>query len=410
MKSVEVIAIGNEVLSGWTINSNAAEISRALTDAGFQVLAHRVVPDELAQITEALEDATARADIVVTSGGLGPTLDDNTRTALAQHFNSDIVRREEVAKDLQQRFGDKTVSLDDQVLQPAAAELMLNPIGTAPGLLFGTKRGVLAVLPGVPGEMRAMLNERLVPALQERFPSVEREYRQRLHFCLLREADVDAQLRTVATAYPDLSYGIYPHQGTVAVHLSCHAESQKEADARIRPAADKLKAAFGPRYYGDSDPDIAEAIRQYFTEHKLTLSAAESCTGGAVAARLTKYAGASEYFLGSIVSYANTLKRDLLGVEAELLEAHGAVSEACVRSMAKGALARTHSDYAIAVSGIAGPGGGSADKPVGTVWYAVARPDGEIMSQLFQFPGNRKSIIYRSVNLILGFLWLEIQK
>lgn len=401
----EVLAIGNEVLSGVTVNSNAASISRLLADLGFTVVHHEVVRDEREAIVRMLKDAIARSPLVICSGGLGPTLDDITRASIAGLFDCDLAFNEEVAADLARRYGDRPISLEDQATIPSKAKPFLNTVGTAPGLCFETTNNITIFLPGVPIEMREMMRHSVLPYLQEHYASGQVLTRRKLHFCLVTESRVDQVVREVDARHPNVDFGIYPGQGVVSVHLVVKTADAAEAEALLKSPIQELETAFPGRYFEAPSGRIEEAVHHLLTERKETLSTAESCTGGAIAAAITGQAGASKYFEGSVVSYSNAMKQALLGVPVETLEKHGAVSEETVCEMAQGACERLNTDFSIAVSGIAGPTGGTEEKPVGTVWMAVGRKGQSAVPRLLKTGGNREAIIHRSVQVALSHLW-----
>lgn len=401
---IEVVAIGDEVVGGWTVNSNAATISRLLFHAGFQVTGHRAIPDQLEVVQEVLGELMERCDLVICSGGLGPTLDDRTRHAVADLVGCDFRYDEEVAADLQRRFGDQLVSQQDQATIPSAAHPFLNDVGTAPGLLFEIKGCLLILLPGVPLEMESILTKRVLPYLMGRFPLSQRYYREGIHLLLVRESQVDPIVRELQLHNPALLFGIYPGQGVVSVQITAQAASEEEAKRLIRPARERLEREFRDKLFHAPSGHIEEAIHHYCLEHRITFATAESCSGGTIASRITAQAGASGYFMGGAVVYSNEAKRRVLGVSEKSLSEHGAVSEEVVREMVTGALSLFSVDYAIAVSGIAGPSGATPGKPVGTVWIAVGAADGRIQPRQFHFPGTRAAVIHRSVNYGLAEL------
>lgn len=394
---IEIVAIGDEVVGGWTVNGNAAYIGRALFQAGFQVTGHRAIPDRPDVVKEVLGDLVKRCDLVICSGGLGPTLDDRTRHAVADLMGCDFRYDERVAADLKRRYGDRLVSQEDQATIPSAATPLLNEVGTAPGLLFDLGTCLLVLLPGVPLEMESLLDRQVVPVVKERFLASKRK-REGVHFLLIPESRIDPIVRELQEEYPEIAFGIYPGQGVVSVQMTGDRKSSMEA------ARHRLEAAFPGCAFEAPSGHIEEAVHRTCIEQKITFATAESCTGGTIASRVTAQAGASSYFMGGVVVYSNEAKQRLLGVSKESLERHGAVSEEVVREMVVGALERFSVDYAVATSGIAGPSGGAPEKPVGTVWIGVGSADGEVRAERFQFPGTRPAVIHRSVNYALAEL------
>ncbi|MCB1111960.1 MAG: nicotinamide-nucleotide amidohydrolase family protein [Chlamydiales bacterium] len=400
---MEIITIGNELLSGATINSNAAFLCRQLHQAGYVVDRVTVVGDSTAAILSSLIEAFARTDTVIATGGLGPTVDDVTRVAAAEYFRSDFAYNEQIAQLLIDRYGSKLSSIKDQATLPVKAQLFSNAIGTAQGLLFKEDERLLFLLPGVPSEMRHLAEDYVLPYLREQRPTAARSVRQ-VHLHNTFESAVDPVIRDLQKKYSSVAFGIYPYPGRVSVTLSGEAAEEVEA------CCEALASAFTGKVFESSDGTIEAAVHQRMIEKKLTLATAESCTGGAIASRLTAIAGASEYFVGSCVTYSNAMKERLLGVSAMTLQEKGAVSEETVREMLCGLLDVTQADCGIAVSGIAGPTGGSGEKPIGTVWAAVGMLGREPLVWLMKGPGTREMVIDYSVTRTLGELYYYLEK
>jgi len=368
---IEIVSIGDELLSGRIINSNAAWLCSILRELSFKVARQTTLPDETAALKSGLKEVLARSDLVITTGGLGPTCDDLTREVAADLFHSDFYDNPELLIELQKRYGKAVASLEDQARVPKKAIILENLVGTAPGLLFSEGGKTLVLLPGVPAEMRAIVTAAVIPYLKKYFPIKTERLTQELRFSLLTESQIDPFLRKYQKQFPELAIGIYPAYGTVSVSLS------SESKVAIKAAAEELKTTFSDYFY--EAPSVEEALHIALIQKKLTLATAESCTGGEIAAMLTKIPGASNYFLGSIVAYSNALKEKVLQVSPTTLEKHGSVSKETVTEMLLGLFAATDANWGIAVSGILGPSGGTPEKPVGTVWAAIGkrgeRPD-----------------------------------
>ncbi|MFT4553069.1 MAG: nicotinamide-nucleotide amidase [Chlamydiales bacterium] len=408
---VEIIAIGNEILEGTVVNSNAAFISKQLALVGFTIKQHLVLPDDEGALNAGLANALQRNVLVIATGGLGPTTDDITRKVAADLFESDWSFHEGIAAVLKDRYGDKLTSLEDQATVPSKAKVLANSVGTAPGLIFSSEeKSTLILLPGVPVEMKAMLVNAVIPYLQETFFLEERVFTESIHFCMLTESAIDQELRRIMKSFSEVSYGSYPSQGIVSIKFSTVAKTKAEAQLLLSGPKDALLENFSEHSFEAAEGKIEEAIHQLFIENNLTLALAESCTGGAVAARLTSLGGSSKYFLGSIVSYCNELKAKILNVSLDTLENYGAVSEETAGEMLQGVLEMTLADFGVAVTGVAGPQGGSSEKPVGTICIALGKKGGGT-PQIFTLTlhGNREAIITRSVNIILSRLWMMVK-
>lgn len=397
MIHVEIIAIGTEIVNGYTVNSNAAFMSQLLSAEGFTIARHTALPDNPILMEAEIRRAYAENDIVITTGGIGPTLDDLTRDVIAKVMDSRLILSQKVFDDLHRRYGNR-FSIEQQSTVPEKAEILINAVGTAPGLVFYEKGKLLAVLPGVPEEMKALFTKQLLPLLQERFKKRPQLYTESVNFWGIPESDIDAVLRTLN---PDLKIGIYPNQGIVTARLS--ANDPKD----LMEPIGKLKEAFKDNQFESASHLTSEAVHTLFSKQGYTLSCAESCTGGAIAEALTQYSGASAYFLGSLVTYSNDMKHTILGVPESVLNTYGAVSKETVEAMLNGLLERTSSDWGIAVTGIAGPTGGTPEKPVGTTWCAVGAKGKEPFIWKMQFKGDRTANIRRTVNIVLGRLFHE---
>lgn len=402
--NIEVIAIGNEILKGLVVNTNATEIGQALLKEGYCVSRQTSLPDDPLLLKEGLKEALARSQIVIATGGLGPTCDDLTREVAAEIFDSDLYYDEGLAEELKRRYGSLMISLEHQVTLPKKALVLPNPVGTAVGLVFRNDTSTLMLMPGIPREMRVMLMERLLPYLKEHFPQPQKYISRSVHFFQLSESSVDPLLRELQQGYPGVEFGIYPQHGTISICVSVRNADAAVGEQLLEPIIKAIETRFAKHLFHCPSGKIEEAVYLLFKERKWTLSTAESCTGGSIAARLTKIPGASEYFLGSIVSYSNRLKQEWLGVSPELILAKGAVSEEVVLAMVKGIQEKTQSDYAIAISGIAGPSGGTEEKPVGTIWTAIVGKGMEPHVWRFQARGNRDMIIEWGVSAVLGKL------
>ncbi|MDJ0652175.1 MAG: nicotinamide-nucleotide amidohydrolase family protein [Simkaniaceae bacterium] len=392
--TLEILSIGNELLSGHTINSNAAVIGQTLLPHGFFVEKVTLLPDEKALLKKGIEEAMERASFVIATGGLGPTGDDLTRAIIAEIFHTSLVRSDLVAANLIERFGKNLSTLEDQAMIPKGATVIPNPLGTAPGLIVEGKATVF-VLPGVPAQMEVMLPA-VIAHLEKHCTKLR--YVEPLYLSLLSEQQLDPSLRLLEKENPDITIGICPSYGVLSVYV------QGKDPQKIAAIRDQVAEKFKTHVFSTESKQIEKALHRWLVKHKKTLAAAESCTGGDLAARLTKQPGSSDYFLGSIVSYSNHLKETALGVSAKTLQARGAVSREVVLEMVAGVRKLSGADFAVAISGIAGPDGGAANKPVGTVWTALSTPD-KTFSGRIPLKGSirtRSSLIRYTVTYLLA--------
>ncbi len=397
--SIELIIIGNEVLAGHTINTNLSFIGLELAKSGYYLSRETVLPDEHEVLVREFKEALSRSKLVIVSGGLGPTLDDKTRQAAAFALNSGLHLDPMILRHLEERYGKNNLNvIEDQATVPDKSIALLNTVGTAPGLIFEGE-STLLLLPGVPNELRAMFTAQVIPYIIAHFPLKQEMHSKILHLMELSENVVDPFLRSLEGKFPGVKCGIYPGLGTLSVSLTTFLN----AAALEAPFRD-LEREFATNCFEAAAGLPEEAVQRLFIEKGWTLSCAESCTGGALAARITSQPGASNYFLGSVVSYSNALKSSLLDIPETLIHQKGAVSKEVAVKMAENVLKLTGSDFSLAVTGIAGPAGGTSDKPVGTVWCAVAHRDAGSHSWLLQARGPRHMIITRSVNSLLNNL------
>jgi nicotinamide-nucleotide amidase len=369
--SIEIIAIGDEVLKGITLNTNAAFIAKALSHLGYLVSQHTVLPDDPEILVAGLEAALERASLVIATGGLGPTCDDITQEAAAKLFTQE-------------------------------PKLLDNRIGSAKGLIFSAKGKTLALLPGVPQEMKPMFENEFIPILPDYLKLEKKLISELVHFGSLSENQVDPMLRKMKAQHPEMDFGIYPGYGILSVRLT----SSKKED--IEDCKAELQKAFADLLFEDSEGKLEHAVHTLFLEKELKLAVAESCTGGMIAAKITSIPGASNYFLGSLVTYSDDMKQTVLHVKKETLQKFGAVSKECVLEMAAGLLKISNADYVVATSGIAGPDGGSKEKPVGTVWLSIAKKEGFNEAIHMQLKGNRETITLWAAQSALFLLWKKV--
>jgi nicotinamide-nucleotide amidase len=415
MASAEIVTIGTEILLGQLVDTNSVRIARELADHGVDVYAKHSVGDNADRLAAMLDGALARADGVVSTGGLGPTVDDLTKDAVARTVGKKLVLHEPSLRAIEERFRSFGRPMTDnnrrQAYLPEGCIVMENPHGTAPGFIALRDDGkFVACMPGVPREMRPMLEERLIPWLVERFGLRDAIYTKTLHTVGIGESVLDGRVEDLFRTLENPKIAMLAHGGRVDIKIMAKADSREKADAMIEPVAQELRKRIGSGYYGDDDTTLSGAIVRRLAERGLTLATAESCTGGAVADAIVEAAGASAAFRGAVVAYANDVKVGLLNVPERTLAEVGAVSEETAVAMARGARARLRADVVISTTGIAGPEGGTAEKPVGLVWFALAFGDGEIETKRLTFPGDRADIRERATVAALGLIWRRIER
>lgn len=379
-----LLTVGDEILLGQIVNTNAAWLGDRLALVGVDLVRSETVGDTPEAILGALGRAYADSDLVVITGGLGPTHDDVTKDAVAAHFGVGLVRDADVEALLEQRYAARsrvlTASRRSMADVPEGFEALDNPRGAAPGL-WGEREidgrlQMVALMPGVPYEMKAIWNGSVEPRIRDRRPGAV------VHRTLLTvgrgESDIADDLGDLQGILgPNVGLAYLPSVGTVKMRVTARGENREEAQARIDTAAARLRERLGTLVFGEGDTTLEAVVGEMLAERGLTLASGESCTGGALSARLTRVPGASRYVRGAVVAYCNSVKMDVLGVDPETLEAHGAVSEPVALQMARGARQRLGADIGVSTTGIAGPTGGTEEKPVGTVWIAFSSASGE---------------------------------
>lgn len=403
MTQVAILNIGDELLIGQVVNTNAAEMAKMLNSEGFDVTHTLVVGDKEEMIVSALRFLMQRADVVLLTGGLGPTKDDITKKILAREFGAKLIEDEKVLNHVEQYFKQKNLPFTstnrEQALVPDNCRVIFNSVGTAPGMCFEKEGKVVISMPGVPFEMRLMMKE-VIAILKQHFKSEAIEHRTLL-LSGIGESFLSDMLEEFEVALPkNISLAYLPKGGTIRLRLTCKGEDKETVLSQIKSQTERLRSLVEKYFMGFDCDNLAQTLAERLLQHNKTICTAESCTGGNIAHLITLVAGSSIYYKGSVVSYANSVKADVLGVSKEDLETFGAVSEQVVKQMAEGARRLLNTDYAIATSGIAGPTGGSSQKPVGTVWIAVAGKDFCIAQKHF-FATSRDNFIERASNQAL---------
>lgn len=412
--NVTIINIGDELLIGQVVNTNASTMARMLTEAGMEVGKTVVVGDSRDDIWQAVDAAMHSSDTVLVTGGLGPTKDDITKKLLCEYFGSELVESEVALENVKRLFAVRGFELTPvnraQALVPKCCEVLNNDVGTAPCMWFEREGKVLVSLPGVPHEMEWLMANRVIPKLQETF-KMETIINKNILTQGIGESFLSDLIEPWELALPEcIRLAYLPVAGMTKLRLTCRITPDNPETPDIPELLQGLYKIAGQYIVGEDCETLAELVHKTLSERSLTLATAESCTGGTIASQLTAQAGASAYFKGGVVAYSNEVKECALGVQHSTLEAHGAVSEETAREMAEGVRKRLGADLAIATTGIAGPDGGTKEKPVGTVWIAVADAT-HTEAQLLSFPGRRRQQnIDRTVNQAFSMLMKLVVK
>jgi nicotinamide-nucleotide amidase len=413
MPSVEIVAVGTELLLGQLVDTNTAHIAQALAASGIDVYAAHAVGDNRERIAATLRAALDRADGVVTSGGLGPTVDDLTKEATCDALGVDAVMDDEALQAMQERFAvvvgrEMPANNRKQALLPRGALAMPNPHGSAPGYIaFRCDGKFVASMPGVPSEMKPMLADRLLPWLREKFGAASFITTRVLHTVGIAESELDERIGDLFATQENPKIAVLAHGGRCDVKLMAKTSTQAEARALIEPLEIAIRARLENVIFGVDEQTLESVVLQELQERGQTLAVAESCTGGRLSASLTRVPGASKGFVGGIVAYDNSVKIQHLGVKIDDLDAHGAVSSEVAAAMAAGARERFGVSIAISVTGIAGPEGGTPEKPVGLVWFGLAGPSG-VKTRKMQFRGDREIVQQRATAYALALLWRRV--
>jgi nicotinamide-nucleotide amidase len=406
---IELVTIGDELLLGFTIDTNAAHIARHLADIGVEIERRTTVGDDAGQIARAVHEGLDRAGAVITTGGLGPTSDDLTKPSIAGLFGREMRFDPEhwawMEARWRSRFGREIPEANrQQAMIPEGAVKLRNNHGSAPGIWLEDELGRwVAMLPGVPREMRGMLSDTLLPMLRERATGGRVVRSRTLRTTGLAESAIAETVHGIEGGVPGVSLAYLPNVDGVDLRVTVRGVAAAEADSRLGTAADTLKRAFGEAIYGEGDADLAAVVLEICRGRGLKIGVGESCTGGMLGERLTRTPGSSDVFLGGVIAYANEIKSGLLGAPSSMIREHGAVSEQVAAAMATGARDRTGAEIGIGITGIAGPDGGTPEKPVGTVWIAVDFA-GEVRSALLKSWGDRQEVRQRAAQAALNLV------
>jgi len=410
----EIIIIGDEILIGQVIDTNSSFIAEQLNSIGIEVSQITTVSDSRQHIVQALNSASNRANLIIMTGGLGPTKDDITKDALCQFFNSKLIIRNEVLENIARLFGSNISEINErnrsQAELPDNCTILNNSIGTAPGMWFETNNITYVSLPGVPFEMQHLIITEVVPRLKQ-YRNGNRQFIKRKTILTtgIPESMLAIKLAKWEENLPaEMKVAYLPSPGINKIRISITGTNEQELDKAIEQQISELNKYIPEAIFGFNEDEIQQVLGRKFTLKQKTIATAESCTGGYIAHLITSVSGCSEYYKGSIVAYSNEIKHQILGVSNDSLNFHGAVSKEVVEQMALGARRIFKTDFAIATSGIAGPGGERPDKPVGSVWIAIATPE-IVFSEKFSFGNNRERNIRRASIVALNMLLNQLK-
>ena len=412
MPTASIVAVGTELLFGQVINSNAAYISEQLQLLGVSVLFHFTVGDNPTRLKETLSRAAGESDIVLTTGGLGPTQDDLTKELIAELCGVPLEKDDEAFRRLDKimkGFGHKNYTENNlkQMYLPKGSTAFYNEVGTAPGFALEHGSNTFIAMPGPPREMKEMMSLNVIPYLSKKSEAVI--FSKILRFYGIGESALETALLPVIDGQTDPTVATYAKEGECAIRVSSRRKTEEEAAKAVEETIKKIKELAGEYLYSEEDEDYPQVIVNLLLKKKLKLAAAESCTGGLFSGAITSVPGASDVFERSFVTYSNEAKKEMIGVTSQTLDEDGAVSKTCAREMAEGVLKFSAADIAISVTGIAGPGGGTQEKPIGTVFFAIKSRDGKLLESEKHFNDrgrriNRHVCVLEMCDMIRRFL------
>lgn len=409
----EILSIGSELTWGKNLDTNSCWLSERLAENGIEVGWHTTVSDDEADMLDAFRIAGKRSGLVIMTGGLGPTDDDLTRQVLANLAGVPLIQDDASLAVIEAMFAKRGRPMNAsnrlQALFPQGATPIGNPNGTAPGIWMEHQGTIFAAMPGVPKEMFPMFTDDILPRLRQKFPARQAVVHRSLRCFGAGEAAIAEKLGDLIRRGRKPEVGITASEATITLRITAIADSPAAAEAAIAPDEVFIRERLGELVYGEESETLQDAVARLLVQKQKTLSTAESCTGGLVSHLLTEYAGISEVYLGGVVSYSNAAKESLLGVPAELLREFGAVSPEVATSMARGCRERFGSDLAVAITGIAGPGGATPTKPVGLVHVALAHDGGVDLAQ-YNWAADRSSVKLRSAKTALNLIRLRLLK
>ncbi len=411
MNIAEIITIGDELLIGQTVDTNSAWIGMQLSMRGIRVNRITSISDRREEIITALDEALGRVPLVLVTGGLGPTSDDVTKQTLAEYFGSSLVIDREVLAEVTERLARRNLEMNEnnrrQALVPDNCVVLANRAGTAPGMLFEKEGRIIVSMPGVPSEMKYIMQEHVLPLVAARAGGRTIIHRNIMTYGTF-EAKLAERLQVFEAELPaTVKLAYLPAYGVIKLRLTGTGDDGVAVHRTVEEQVRKLYSVIPDVIYGEDEVTLEEVAGKLLLDNNLTVSTAESCTGGRIASLITSVPGSSSWFRGSVVAYDNIIKTGVLGVDPAVISRFGAVSEETARAMAEGVRRLTATDYAIAVTGIAGPTGGTPEKPVGTVWIAIASPAG-IIAEKHRFADDRAINISRSAYTALNLLRKQI--
>jgi nicotinamide-nucleotide amidase len=412
MLSAEIIAIGSELLTPRFKDTNSLYLTEQLNAIGIPVVMKTIVGDDEHYLEDAIRHSLARTPILITIGGLGPTEDDVTRKVVGRVLQRQLVLNDEILAKLQRRFKARGVEMPAnnarQALVLAGSEILENHNGTAPGLWIRAEKNHVILLPGPPSELKPLFETSCMPRLHEMAGGMA------LARCVFRtaglpESILDARIASIYTKYKNPETTVLARPGQVEVRLTAHGKNREDAERLLKELGDQIEQELGDFIFARTESSLEEVVGIYLATKKATISTAESCTGGMVAERLTNVSGSSRYFMSGVICYSNESKMELAGIPPLLLEMQSAVSVEVARGLAEGIRARAGTTIGVGVTGIAGPTGGSPEKPVGTVYIAVATPT-ETEHRQFLFPGDRERIRWQASQAALDMVRRAVLK
>jgi nicotinamide-nucleotide amidase len=402
----EIIAVGSELLTPDRVDTNSLFLTAELNGIGIEVVRKTVVGDDRDLLMEAFREALGRVPLVISSGGLGPTQDDLTRETVAELLGRKLKRNDEIVHYIESRFRSLGREMPElnirQAMVPEGAEVLANPRGTAPGLWLEDAGRMIALLPGPPRELKPLFHEQVLPRL-ERIVSGVRLYQRQLRVTGLGESHVEQRILPIYSRYPNVTTTILAAPGEIQIHLRIWTDDPGHAKKTLDEIVKGFEIALSDRIYSDDGRSLEEVVAHELMMNTATIAAAESCTGGLLAQRLTSIAGSSSYFLGGVVCYSNELKTTWADVPPEMILSKGAVSAEVAVALAEGIRRRVGSTIGVGITGVAGPGGGSEEKPVGTVHVAISHAGG-VKERGARFPGERENIRWQASQTALDMV------